>query len=157
VDAVRLISEDGKQLGVVPIREALEKAKQVELDLVEVAPEADPPVCRITDFGKILYEKKRRAKEAKRKQKHIEIKEIKIRPNIDQHDLSIKIKHAKDFLIEGNKVKFTLVFRGREMMYMEQAKLLMNKIIETLADTAVVENEYSLVGKTMSIVLGPKT
>jgi len=157
VEQVRLIGEDGKQLGILSIKEALEKAREVELDLVEVSPEADPPVCRIIDFGKILYEKKRRAKDAKKKQKHIEVKEIKIRPNINQHDLLIKVKRAKDFLAQGNKVKFTLVFRGREMMYVEQSQLLMDKVIETLTDCAVVESNYSLVGKAMSMILSSKT
>lgn len=157
MEQVRLIGEDGKQLGILSIKEALEKAREVELDLVEVSPEADPPVCRIIDFGKILYEKKRRAKDAKKKQKHIEVKEIKIRPNINQHDLLIKVKRAKDFLAQGNKVKFTLVFRGREMMYVEQSQLLMDKVIETLTDCAVVESNYSLVGKAMSMILSSKT
>ncbi len=152
-----MISEDGEQLGVLPIQKANDLAREAGLDLVEVAPNADPPVCRISDFRKILYEKKRKAREAKRKQKHIDIKEIKIRPRIDKHDLMIKVKHAEEFLKAGNKVRVTMMFRGREMMYVDQAKLLMDKVIEMLADVSVVEHNYTLLGRTMSMVLGAKS
>jgi len=153
---VRLISADGEQLGIFSVKEALKKAQESDLDLVEIAPNAKPPVCRIMDFGKFKYEQSKREKEARKKQKIISVKEVKIRPNIEDHDLSVKTKNAVKFLNEGDKVKVTLMFRGREMAHAELGKKLLNRIAEITQDIANVERQPKVEGRNMIMILAPK-
>ena len=136
---VRLISQDGEQLGIMSAREAMKIAMEAELDLVKIAPGAKPPVCKIIDYGKYKYEQTRKEKEARKKQKTVEIKEVRLAPNIDTNDLNTKINNAKKFISKGNKVKVTLRFRGREMAHVQQSKHILDDFAETLADIAVVE------------------
>lgn len=142
-------------MGVVPVHEALEKAREAGLDLVEVSPNSQPPVCRIMDYGKFLYQQKRKAKLSQKKQHVMVLKEIRLRPKIDGHDLQIKIKHAAEFLERGDKVQFTLIFRGREMMYVEQANNVINEVILALQEVAKVERPAELLGKRMTLVMVP--
>lgn len=153
---VRLIGEDGEQLGVMPARDALQMAKDAELDLVKIAPTAKPPVCKIIDYGKYRYELARKEKEAKKKQKTVEVKEVRISPNIDTNDLNTKVNNAKKFIAKGNKVKVTLRFRGREMAHMQQSKHILDDFAEMLAEVAVVEKPAKLEGRSMSMVLTEK-
>ena len=138
---IRLISENGEQLGIMSAREALKIAQEAELDLVKIAPMAKPPVCKIIDYGKYKYEQTRKEKEARKKQKTVEIKEVRLSPNIDTNDLNTKINNAKKFISKGNKVKVTLRFRGREMAHVQQSKHILDDFAETLADIAVVEKK----------------
>lgn len=156
VKEVRLLSHDGEQLGIVPAREALRMAQEKELDLVEIAPNAKPPVCRIMDFGKYKYEQSKREKEARKKQKIISVKEVKVRPNIEDHDLEVKTKNAIKFLKEGDKVKVTLMFRGREMAHAELGKKLLKKMAETTQDVATIERHPKVEGRNMVMILTPK-
>ena len=135
---VRVIAENGDQLGVMPVKEAMKLAQEAELDLVKIAPKAQPPVCKIIDYGKYRYELARKEKEAKKKQKTVEVKEVRISPNIDTNDLNTKVNNAKKFIAKGNKVKVTLRFRGREMAHMQQSKHILDDFSEMLADVAVV-------------------
>ena len=153
---VRLIGEDGEQLGVVSGKEALRLAEEAGLDLVKIAPTAKPPVCKIVDYGKFKYEQTRREKEAKKKQKTIEIKEIRLSPNIDTNDLNTKINAAKKFLTKGDKVKITLRFRGREMAHMANSKHILDDFAESLADIAVVEKAPKVEGRSMTMFLAEK-
>ncbi len=153
---VRLISHDGAQVGVVTVEQARQMAEEVELDLVEVAPQAVPPVCRIMDFKRLLYEKKRREKEARKKTRHQELKEIKLRPNTDDHDLETKMNHATDFLQKGHKVKLTLTYRGREMAHQELGVALLKRASERLAEVGEVEAMPNMRGRTQSMVVAPK-
>ncbi len=153
---VRLISAEGEQLGIFPVKEALRMALDKELDLVEIAPNAKPPVCRIMDFGKYKYEQSKREKEARKKQKVISVKEVKIRPNIEDHDLLVKTKNAVKFLKEGDKVKVTLMFRGREMAHAELGKQLLTKVAETTKDVATIERQPKVEGRNMIMILAPK-
>lgn len=137
---MRLIDADSQQAGVVPIAEALKRAEEAELDLVEVAPEAKPPVCKIVDYKKIIYEQKRRARESRKRQKTVEVKEVKMRPSIDKHDYETKMNHAKDFLEAGNKVKFTFMYKGRERSHQDRAQKLLDQIISDLEDLAAPES-----------------
>ncbi|SDF23598.1 translation initiation factor IF-3 [Sporolituus thermophilus] len=154
---VRVISSTGEQLGIMPLRDALRLAGEQQLDLVEVAPQAKPPVCRIMDFGKFKYEQQKRDKEAKKKQKIITVKEVKIRPNIEDHDFNVKIKHAQRFLEDGDKVKVTIMFRGRELSHPELGKQVLMKMANELKNIATVEREPKLEGKNMIMILAPKT
>ena len=154
---VRVISSTGEQLGIMPLRDALRLAGEQQLDLVEVAPQAKPPVCRIMDFGKFKYEQQKRDKEAKKKQKIITVKEVKIRPNIEEHDFNVKIKHAQRFLEDGDKVKVTIMFRGRELSHPELGKQVLTKMANELKNIATVEREPKLEGKNMIMILAPKT
>ena len=147
---------DGTQLGIVPTEEALSKAYALNLDLVEVAPEARPPVCRIMDYGKFRYEQSKKAREAKKKQTVIELKEIKLRPKTEEHDFQFKTKHAERFLKEGNKAKVTMMFRGREMVRMDRGKALLTRFVETLKEVAVVEQPPKVEGRNMTLILAPK-
>ena len=131
---IRLISENGEQLGIMSAREALKIAQEAELDLVKIAPMAKPPVCKIIDYGKYKYEQTRKEKEARKKQKTVEIKEVRLSPNIDTNDLNTKINNAKKFISKGNKVKVTLRFRGREMAHVQQSKHILDDFAETLAE-----------------------
>ena len=153
---VRLVAEDGTQLGIMSAKEAMKLAKEAELDLVKIAPMAKPPVCKIIDYGKYRYELARKEKEAKKKQKVIEIKEIQIRPNIDTNDLVRKVSDAKKFLEKGNKVKMSMRFRGREMEYMEKSKKLLDQCAEELSDIAVIEKPAKIEGRSISLVLAEK-
>ena len=153
---VRLLGENGDQLGVMSAREALKLAEEAELDLVKIAPTAKPPVCKIIDYGKYRYELARKEKEAKKKQKTVEVKEVRLSPNIDTNDLNTKVNNAKKFIQKGNKVKVTLRFRGREMAHMQTSKHILDDFAELLADTAVVEKPAKLEGRNMSMVLTEK-
>ena len=153
---VRVISEDGEQLGIMSVREAMKLAEQAELDLVKIAPKAQPPVCKIIDYGKYKYELARKEKEAKKKQKTVEVKEVRLSPNIDTNDLNTKVNNARKFISKGNKVKVTLRFRGREMAHVQQSKHILDDFAELLADTAVVEKPAKLEGRNMSMVLTEK-
>ena len=153
---IRLIGEDGEQLGIMSAREAMKIAQEAELDLVKIAPAAKPPVCKIIDYGKYKYEQARKEKEAKKKQKTVEVKEVRLSPNIDTNDLNTKINNAKKFISKGNKVKVTLRFRGREMAHVQQSKHILDDFAETLADVAVVEKPAKMEGGAMSMVLAEK-
>lgn len=150
---VRLIGEDGEQLGIMSARDAYKKAQEAELDLVKIAPMAKPPVCKIIDYGKYKYELTRKEKETKKKQKTVEIKEVRLSPNIDTNDLNTKVNNAKKFITKGNKVKVTLRFRGREMAHVQQSKHILDDFAQLLADVAVVEKVAKLEGRNMSMVL----
>ena len=153
---VRVIAENGDQLGVMPVKAAMKLAQEAELDLVKIAPKAQPPVCKIIDYGKYRYELARKEKEAKKKQKTVEVKEVRISPNIDTNDLNTKVNNAKKFIAKGNKVKVTLRFRGREMAHMQQSKHILDDFAEMLAEVAVVEKPAKLEGRSMSMVLTEK-
>ncbi len=153
---VRVIAENGDQLGVMPVKEAMKLAQEAELDLVKIAPKAQPPVCKIIDYGKYRYELARKEKEAKKKQKTVEVKEVRISPNIDTNDLNTKVNNAKKFIAKGNKVKVTLRFRGREMAHMQQSKHILDDFAEMLAEVAVVEKPAKLEGRSISMVLTEK-
>ena len=153
---VRVTSAEGEQLGIMLTRDALRMAEEQHLDLVEVAPKAKPPVCRIMDFGKYRYEQQKREKEAKKKQKIVTIKEVKLRPNIEQHDFDVKLKNALRFLEEGNKVKVTIMFRGRELSHPELGREVLNKVADRLKELVSIERDAKLEGKNMTMILAPK-
>ncbi|RQD77258.1 MAG: translation initiation factor IF-3 [Candidatus Syntrophonatronum acetioxidans] len=153
---VRVIDPEGEQLGILPLKEALNLAQEKNLDLVTVAPNAKPPVCRIMDYGKYKYEQSKREKEARKKQNIITVKEVKVRPNIDDHDLNVKVKNAQRFLSSGDKVKVTIMFRGREITHSELGKEICDRIAEELSDYAVVEKKAKVEGKNMIMILAPK-
>lgn len=153
---VRVVSEDGKQLGVMSIKEALNLAKERNLDLIEIAPKAQPPVCKIIDYGKFIYQKTKKEKESKKMQHQVKVKEVKLRPNIDVHDFNVKLNRAKDFINAGNKVRFVCMFRGREMLHKELGSKLIDKVIEELEEIAMVEVPPKFQGRFLSIVLSPK-
>lgn len=153
---VRLISESGEQLGIMSAKEAMKIARAAELDLVKIAPNAKPPVCKIIDYGKYRYELARKEKEARKKQKTVDVKEVRLSPNIDTNDLNTKVNNAKKFIQKGNKVKVTLRFRGREMAHMQQSKHILDDFAELLKDIAVVEKPAKLEGRSMSMVLTEK-
>ena len=153
---VRVIAENGDQLGVMPVKEAMKLAQEAELDLVKIAPKAQPPVCKIIDYGKYRYELARKEKEAKKKQKTVEVKEVRISPNIDTNDLNTKVNNAKKFIAKGNKVKVTLRFRGREMAHMQASKHILDDFAALLEDVAVVEKPAKMEGRSMSMVLTEK-
>lgn len=153
---VRLIDEAGEQLGVVGTRDALERARNVGLDLVEVSPNADPPVCKILDFGKYKYEAQKRKSEARKKQKVIEVKEIKFRPNIEQHDYEVKMRAMRRFLEEGDKVKVTLRFRGREMAHQDLGRKVLERVRAETDELAKVEQMPLMEGRQMIMVLSPR-
>lgn len=155
ISPVRLIDENNQQLGVVPTAEALERAREAELDLVEVSPTSTPPVCRIMDYGKHLYEQKRKIKLNLKKQHTVTLKEIRLRPKIDDHDRDIKVQQAIGFLEKGHKVQITMMFRGREMMHQNLGKQIMDEIVEQVQDKAKPERPPILLGKRMNIVMVP--
>lgn len=156
VREVRLIADDGSQKGVVPTAEALSSARAAGLDLVEVSPTANPPVCKVLDYGKFKFEQEKRIRESKRKQKLTRLKEIRMQPKIDSHDLMFKSKHIRDFLDEGNKVKVTVRFRGRELAHTEIGRQVLLRVIENLEDTANVERQPQMEGRFMSMYLSPR-
>ena len=153
---VRVISSTGKQLGIISIREALIHAEDEGFDLVEVAPDANPPVCKIIDYGKLKYREQKSKKESKKKQKTIEVKEIKIRPGINKHDYEVKIKALSKFIGEGNKVKVSMRFRGREIEHQHVGKELLNKLTKEVAEYAKVEVQPKSEGKQIMMVLVPQ-
>lgn len=153
---VRVIGVNGEQLGIMPSREALKLAEEAELDLVKIAPTAKPPVCKIVDYGKYRYELARKEKEARKKQKIVEIKEIRLSPNIDTNDLNTKVNAARKFLEKGNKVKVTLRFRGREMAHMNTTKHILDDFAESLSDIAVVDKPAKVEGRSMAMFLTEK-
>lgn len=153
---IRLIGEDGEQLGIMSAKDALKMAKEAGLDLVKIAPTAKPPVCKIVDYGKYRYEQARREKEAKKKQKTTEVKEIQLTPNIDVNDLNTKANQARKFVEKGNKVKVALRFRGREMAHMATGKEVMDTFFEKVSDVAVVEKPAKLEGRSMTMVIAEK-
>jgi len=153
---VRCIDPDGEQLGVLDTFDAIRKAEDFGLDLVEVQPNADPPVCKILDYGKFKYEAQKRANEARKKQKIIEVKEIKLRPNIDEHDYQVKMRNVQKFLNAGDKVKVTLRFRGREMAHQELGANVLTRVREETDEFAKVEAMPKMEGRQMTMVLAPK-
>ncbi|MBF0525199.1 MAG: translation initiation factor IF-3 [Deltaproteobacteria bacterium] len=154
--SVRVIGSDGAQLGILTLKDALETAARETLDLVEVSPNSDPPVCKIMDFGKYKYQQSKKTQEAKRKQTTIQIKEVKIRPGTDDHDIDFKLRHLKRFLSKKNKAKITVTFKGREIAHSEQALTLLNRMAKELEDVAVVEQSPKMEGRFMAIILAPK-
>ena len=154
---VRVIGHDGQQLGILQIKKALELAAQEHLDLVEVAPNADPPVCKIMDYGKFKYQQNKRSQEAKKKQTVIQVKEVKIRPKTDEHDLLVKIRHIKRFLTQKDKAKITILFRGREIAYSDQGFKVLERIREELKDEIVVEQQPKMEGRNLIMILAPKS
>lgn len=153
---IRLIGSEGEQLGIMSAKDAMKLAREAELDLVKIAPGAKPPVCKIIDYGKYRYELIRKEKEAKKKQKTVEIKEIRLSPNIETNDLNTKINAAKKFISKGNKVKITLRFRGREMAHVQKSRHILDDFAQELAEIATVEKAPKLEGRSMSIVLTEK-
>lgn len=153
---IRLIGSNGEQLGIMSARDAMKIAREAELDLVKIAPTAKPPVCKIIDYGKYKYELTRKEKEAKKKQKTVEVKEVRLSPNIDTNDLNTKVNNAKKFITKGNKVKVTLRFRGREMAHVQQSKHILDDFAKLLEDVAAVEKPAKLEGRNMSMVLTVK-
>ena len=153
---VRVIGEDGAQLGIMSSKEALALAEEAGVDLVKIAPNAQPPVCRIVDYGKFKYEQTRKEKEAKKKQHVVEIKEIRMSPNIDTNDMNTKINNAKKFLSKGDRVKVTLRFRGREMAHMQASKHILDDFAEALADVAIVDKAPKVEGRSMTMFLAEK-
>jgi len=157
---VRVINLQGEQLGIFPIAEALNIAREASRDLVEVSPTTSPPVCRIMDYGKFKYEQSKKTYQAKKK-KHVprvtHIKEIKVRPKTEEHDLQFKIRHIKKFLTQGDKAKITLIFRGREITHPERGKEVMDRIAEEIEDVGIVENPAKLEGRNMIMLLAPKS
>ncbi len=153
---VRVIGQENEQLGIMSVKEALKLADDAGLDLVKIAPTATPPVCRIVDYGKFKYEQLRKEKEAKKKQKVVEIKEIRLSPNIDTNDLNTKVGQAKKFIAKGDKVKVTLRFRGREMAHMQASKHILDDFAEAMAEIAVVEKPAKVEGRAMTLVLAEK-
>ena len=154
--SIRVTDVEGNSLGIMQVREALNMAMEQHLDLVEIAPKANPPVCRIMDFGKYRYEQQKREKEARKKQKVISVKEVKLRPNIEQHDFDVKLKNAVRFLEEGNKVKVTIMFRGRELSHPELGREILGRVAEQLKDSVSIERDAKLEGKNMIMILAPK-
>jgi translation initiation factor IF-3 len=155
ISPVRVIDQEGEQMGILPIERALEVAGELGLDLVEVAPMARPPVCRIMDYGKFKYEEQRKAREARKKQHHVQIKEVKLRPGIEDHDFDFKLRHARRFLEEGNKVKLTMMFRGRQMAHPEHGREVLDRVVQEVQDVGKVESNPSMEGRSMTMVLAP--
>ncbi|HBA97518.1 MAG TPA: translation initiation factor IF-3 [Lachnospiraceae bacterium] len=153
---VRLISETGEQLGIMPVKEAMKLAREAELDLVKIAPGAKPPVCKIIDYGKYRYELARKEKEAKKKQKTMEVKEVRLSPNIDKNDLNTKANHARKFLTKGDKVKVTLRFRGREMAHISYSKQILDSFYKLLEDVSVIDKPPKMEGRSMVMFLSQK-
>ena len=154
---VQLIGDNGEKLGVLSLNNALEKAQEKNLDLVLVAPNVNPPVCKIMNYGKYKFEQAKKEKEAKKKQKVLEVKELRVTPNIEEHDFGFKSKNARKFLTDGNKVKITVRFRGREVNNSKAGEVVLNKFIENLEDIAVVEKKPKLEGRNMFTILAKKT
>ncbi|HEU0012744.1 MAG TPA: translation initiation factor IF-3 [Longimicrobium sp.] len=155
ISPVRVIDPAGEQVGIIPVEQALSMAEEQGLDLVEVAPMARPPVCRIMDYGRYKYEEQRQAREARKKQHHVQIKEVKMRPGIEDHDFDFKVRHAKKFLQEGNKVKLTMMFRGRQMAHPEYGRQVLDRVFEELKELSKVESHPMMEGRSMTMMLAP--
>ncbi|MDQ0287442.1 translation initiation factor IF-3 [Desulfofundulus luciae] len=153
---VRVVDPSGNQLGIMPVREALRLAEERQLDLVEIAPQAKPPVCRLMDYGKYKYEQSKREKEAKKKQRIVNIKEVKLRPSIEEHDFQVKARNAARFLRDGDKVKATIMFRGREIMHTQLGHQLLLRLAEQVKDLSIIERQPKLEGKNMVMILSPR-
>ena len=153
---MRLIGSDGEQFGVVSLEEGLSKADDAELDLVEISPNTDPPVCKILDYGKYIYEKQKLEKKNKKKQHVIHVKEIRVRPNTGDHDLLTKLSRAKKFLESGDKVKITVMYRGREMARQDMGIETLNRVVKILDDFAEIDKQANLEGRRLSLILSPK-
>ncbi len=153
---VRVVDREGNQLGIMALKEALKLSEEQRLDLVEIAPQAKPPVCRIMDFGKHRYEQSKKDKEARKKQKIVNVKEIKMRPNIETHDFNVKAKNASRFLKDGDKVKAMVVFRGREIVHPALGQQLLERLAEVLTEQAIIERQPKLEGKNMIMILAPR-
>ncbi|NGX57657.1 MAG: Translation initiation factor IF-3 [Chlamydiae bacterium] len=152
---LRVIDNDGNQVGIITLRDALAMAEEAGLDLVEIVPDATPPVCKIIDYGKYRYDQTKREKESKKARHQIRVKEVKIKPNIDVHDFETKLRHARKFLTEGNKVKLTCFFRGREMAHTEIGRGLLEKMCEELSDISTPEAQLKRMGRFIHVVLAP--
>ncbi|MBA3722953.1 MAG: translation initiation factor IF-3 [Parachlamydiaceae bacterium] len=152
---VRVITHTGEQAGIISLQEALAMAEEVGLDLVEVVPGSSPPVCKIMNFGKFRYDQSKREKESKKAQHQIKVKEIKLKPNIDIHDLETKTRHARDFLLEGNKVKITCTFRGREVMHPQIGEKIVREMCQALEDISILESSPKMMGRMLLVVLAP--
>tara|TARA_Y100000590_G_scaffold241253_1_gene271272 strand:+ start:1516 stop:2034 length:519 start_codon:yes stop_codon:yes gene_type:complete len=155
-DEIRLISDKGEQLGIVSLDVALEKTRELGLDLIEIAPDSKPIVCKMVDYGKLKYEKKKKRQQSKKKQHVVKIKEIRLRPRIEEHDLMTKLNQGKKFLSDGAKLKVTLMFRGRELSRIDLGKDVMVRVLEELGDVAEVEKDIPLEGRRMSVILNAK-
>ncbi len=153
---VRLIGPEGNQLGIVPLQKAMDLANQQDLDLVEVAPQAEPPVCRIMDFSKFKYDQEKKEREAKKHQVKIHLKEVRIKPNIDEHDYQVKLKQAISFLNKRDKVKINLMFRGRQMEHIDLGRRVLDRFINDAQHAGKVEKDSSIEGRVMSVVLAPR-
>lgn len=151
-----MIAPDGEQLGVVSLQEALQKAEDNNLDLVEVSAAANPSVCRIMDYGKYRYEQQKREREARKRHKTITVKEVKMRPNIEEHDFQVKVRNAQRFLEDGNKVKCTLRFRGREIVHKDLGRIVLQRLAESVEAVSKIERHPSMEGRTMIMILGPR-
>jgi len=156
VREVRLIDAEGNQKGIVPTFEALQMARTAGVDLVEIAPQAQPPVCKLLDYGKYKFELEKKNRESRKHQKQIRIKEIRMQPKIDEHDLEFKTRHVQEFLDEGNKVKVTIRFRGRELAHTELGRAVLDRILQMLGDAFMIEKPAQMEGRTMSLLLNPK-
>jgi translation initiation factor IF-3 len=156
VPEVRLIGADGKQVGVMPLKEALALAEEAHLDLVEIAPQATPPVCRVMDYGKFKYQQSKKQQEARRRQTTIQVKEIKVRPKIEEHDMGFKLKNTRRFLADGDKVKISVIFRGREIAHPDRGYRILAQMAEALADVGGIEQEPKLEGRNLSMIVSPK-
>ena len=150
-----MIDPDGKQLGIMPLDDALNTAMEMELDLVEVASKSDPPVCRIMDYGRFKYQQSKKSQESRKKQAVIQLKEIKLRPKTDEHDFQFKVRHMERFLKEGNKVKVSMIFRGREIMHPDIGMRILSRVIEWTKDLGVVEQAPKREGRAMNMILAP--
>lgn len=152
---MRLIDKEGRQLGILTLGDALMKAEQDGLDLVEIAPTAQPPVCKIIDYGKYRYQLTKKEKESRKAQHQVRVKEVKLKPNTDDHDLFVKVRHSREFITKGNKVRVVCVFRGREMMYPELGARILQRFCEQLADIASIEVAPKMMGRSLSATLAP--
>jgi translation initiation factor IF-3 len=153
---VRVIGSDGSQLGILPIKQALEIAREEGLDLVEVAPNAEPPVCKVMDYGKYKYQQSKRSQEAKKKPTVIQVKEVKLRPKTDEHDVQVKLSHIRRFLAQKDKAKVTVLFRGREIAYIDRGRMVLDRILQELQDEVVVELPPKMEGRNLVMILAPK-
>lgn len=154
---VRVIDAEGKQVGILPLKEAMKIAEEKGLDLVEVAPSSKPPVCRVMNYGKYKYQQNKRIQEARKHQTVIHVKEVKVRPRTEEHDFQFKLRHVKRFLDEGNKVKISILFRGREIAHPEFGKEMLNRFVEEVKDLTVIEQAPRLEGRNMVMILAPKS
>ncbi len=153
---LRVINKEGTQLGILPLKEALRIAAEEDLDLVEVAPQSRPPVCKIMDYGKFKYEQSKKAHEAKKSQTIIQVKEVKMRPKTEEHDFQYKLRHIKRFLDNGNKAKVCVIFRGREFNHKEMGRSILDRVAEEVKDIAIVEQAPKLEGRNMAMIIAPK-